>query len=57
MLGVTSLRNSHRELVALLLVTGSIIVAAGIADTAAGSTTTAPPSGSGTAGVGIQSVP
>jgi hypothetical protein len=57
MIGVTSLRNSHRELVALLLVTGSIIVAAGIADTAAGSTTTAPPSGSGTAGVGIQSVP
>lgn len=55
MVGVTSLRNSHRELVALLLVTGSIIVAAGIAD-AAGSTTTASPSGD-TAAVSIQSVP
>lgn len=55
MVHVTSLRNSHRELVALLLVTSSIIVAAGIAD-AAGSTTTTP-SHDGTAGVSIQSVP
>jgi hypothetical protein len=57
MLSVTSLRNSHRELVALLLVTSSIIVAAGIADTAAGSTTTASPASGDTAGVSIQSVP
>jgi hypothetical protein len=56
MLPVTSLRNSHRELVALLLVTGSIIVAAGIADDAAGSTTPSP-STHGAAGASIQSVP
>jgi hypothetical protein len=56
MVGVTSLRNSHRELVALLLVASSIFVAAGIAD-AAGSTTTTPSSHDGTAGVSIQSVP
>jgi len=56
MLSVTSPRNSHRELVALLLVTGSIIVAAGIADAAAGSTTPSP-SSHGAAGVGLQSAP
>jgi hypothetical protein len=51
---VTSLRNSHRELVALLLVAGSIIVAAGTADAAVHTTT---PHTSGAAGVSIQSVP
>jgi hypothetical protein len=50
---VTSLRNPHRELVALLLVAGSIFVAAGIADAA--SSTTAPHTGE--AGIGYQSVP
>jgi hypothetical protein len=54
MLGVTSLRNSHRELVALLLVTGSVLVAAGTADAAR---TTTPPAATGTASVGFQSVP
>jgi hypothetical protein len=51
---VTSLRISHRELVALLLVAGSIFVAAENAD-AAGSTTA--PHHSGEAGIGYQSVP
>jgi hypothetical protein len=51
---VTSLRISHRELVTLLLVTSSIIVAAGIAD-AAESTTT--PHTNGVAGLSTQSVP
>jgi len=50
---VTSLRNSHRELVALLLVAGSIFVAAENADAA--SLTTAPHNGG--AGIGYQSVP
>jgi hypothetical protein len=54
MLCVTSPRISHRELVALLLVAGSIIVAAGTADAAV--STTSPPA-SGAAGVGFQSVP
>jgi hypothetical protein len=51
---VTSLRNSHRELAALLLVAGSIIVAVGTADAADHTTT---PQTSGAAGVSIQSVP
>jgi hypothetical protein len=51
---VTSLRNSHRELVALLLVAGSILVAAGHADAAVQTTT---PQTSGEAGVSFQSVP
>jgi hypothetical protein len=51
---VTSLRISHRELVALLLVAGSIFVAAGTAD-AADQTTS--PATAGAAGVSIQSVP
>jgi hypothetical protein len=51
---VTSPRISHRELVALLLVAGSIFVAAGTAD-AASSTTT--PHNDGGPGIGIQSVP
>jgi hypothetical protein len=51
---VTSPRISHRELVALLLVTGSIFVAAGHADAAVQTT---PPHISGDAGVSIQSVP
>jgi hypothetical protein len=55
MLGVTSLRNNHRELAALLLVAGSIFVAAGTADTAVHTTDT--PQTSGMAGVSIQSVP
>jgi hypothetical protein len=50
---VTSPRISHRELVALLLVAGSIFVAAGNADAA--SPTTAPLNGE--AGIGFQSVP
>jgi hypothetical protein len=54
MVPVTSLRISHRELVALLLVAGSIFVAAGTADAAV--TTTSPPA-SGAAGVSFQSVP
>jgi hypothetical protein len=52
MLGVTSRRINHRDLVALLLVTGSVLVAAGKAD-AADQTSPAP----GAAGVSIQSVP
>jgi hypothetical protein len=51
---VTSPRNNHRELVALLLVTGSILVAAGNADAAVQTT---PPQTSGEAGISIQSVP
>jgi hypothetical protein len=51
---VTSLRISHRELVALLLVAGSVFVAAGTADAAV--STTQPPA-SGTAGISIQSAP
>ena len=54
MLLVTSLRNYHRELVALLLVAGSILVAAGNADAA---TYTTAPHTNGEAGVSIQSVP
>jgi hypothetical protein len=54
MLHVTSLRNSHRELVALLLVAGSIIVAAGTADAAVPTTS---PANAGAAGVSFQSVP
>jgi hypothetical protein len=54
MLPVTSLRTYHRELVSLLLVAGSIFVAAGIADAPV---TTAPHSPNGEAGVSIQSVP
>jgi hypothetical protein len=55
MLDVTSLRNSHRELITLLLVVSSIFVAVGIANAAASTTST--PSHDGTAGVSIQSVP
>jgi hypothetical protein len=51
---VTSPRISHRELVALLLVTGSVLVAAGHADAAVSTTS---PAAAGTAGVSIQSVP
>jgi hypothetical protein len=51
---VTSLRISHRELAALLLVAGSIFVAAGTAHAAV---TTTSPSFDGAAGVSIQSVP
>ena len=54
MLPVTSLRNHHRDLVALLLVTGSILLAAGNADAA---THTTAPLTNGEAGVSIQSVP
>jgi hypothetical protein len=54
MLRVTSLRNYHRELVALLLVTSSILLAAGNADAA---THTTAPHTNGEAGVSIQSVP
>jgi hypothetical protein len=54
MVHVTSLRNHHRELVALLLVTGSVLMAAGHADAA--TMTTAPPSNGGR-GIGIQSAP
>jgi hypothetical protein len=54
MLGVTSPRINHRELVALLLVAGSIFVAAGTADAAVNTTS---PSSDGAAGVSIQSVP
>lgn len=50
---MTSLRNHHRELVALLLVTGSLLVAAGRADAA---TTTAPHL-TGAASVSLQSAP
>jgi hypothetical protein len=50
---VTSLRISHRELVTLLLVAGSIFVAAENADAA--SSTTAPHNGG--AGIGHRSVP
>jgi hypothetical protein len=50
---VTSLRISHRELVALLLVAGSIFVAAENADAAH----TTAPQHSGEAGIGHQSVP
>ena len=53
MLPVTSLRINHRELVALLLVAGSITVAAENAD-AAGFTTTPHHGGQASA---IQSVP
>jgi hypothetical protein len=51
---VTSLRRHHREFVALLLVTGSILLAAGTADAAFQTTT---PHTNGVAGIGIQSVP
>ena len=51
---MTFLRNSHRELVALLLVTSSMLMAAGIADAATQTTT---PHTNGEAGVSIQSVP
>jgi hypothetical protein len=51
---VTSLRTHHRELVALLLVTGSILLAAGTADAAIQTTA---PHYNGEAGVGLQSVP
>jgi hypothetical protein len=54
MLLVTSPRISHRELVALLLVAGSIFVAAGTADAAVPTTS---PVATGAAGVGLQSVP
>jgi hypothetical protein len=54
MLPVTSLRNHHRELVALLLVTGSILLAAGNADAADRTTT---PHTNGEAGVSSQSLP
>jgi hypothetical protein len=54
MLPVTSLRTYHRELLTLLLVAGSIFVAAGTADAAV---TTAPHHTNGEAGVSIQSVP
>jgi hypothetical protein len=55
MLVVTSLRTSHRELVCLLLVAGSIVLAAGTADAAV---TTAPHHMlNGEAGVSTQSVP
>jgi hypothetical protein len=49
---VTYLRRIHKELVALLLVAGSIFLAAGKADAAV---TT--PSSSGVAGIGTLSVP
>jgi hypothetical protein len=52
MLAVTSLRRHHRELVALLLVGGSIILAAGNAEAAV-----TVPTHDGVAGIGIQSVP
>jgi hypothetical protein len=52
---VTSPRISHRELVALLLVAGSIFVAAGTADAAV--STTDSPAATGKAGIGYQSVP
>jgi hypothetical protein len=51
---VTSLRTYHRELVCLLLMAGSIIVAAGTADAAV---TTAPHHLNGEAGISTQSVP
>ncbi len=51
---MTSPRINHRELVALLLVTGSILVAAGHADAAVQTTQ---PQTSGEAGISIQSVP
>jgi hypothetical protein len=54
MMSVTSPRISHRELVALLLVAGSIFVAAGTADAAVSTTS---PSSDGAAGIGYQSVP
>ena len=54
MLPVTSLRITHRELVCLLLVAGSIFLAAGNADAAV---TTTPHHTNGEAGVSIQSVP
>jgi hypothetical protein len=54
MLHVTSPRISHRELVALLLVAGSIFVAAGTADAAVSTTS---PATTGAAGVSFQSVP
>ena len=50
---VTSLRNHHRELVTLLLVTGSILLAAGNADAATHTT----PHTNGEAGISIQSAP
>ena len=54
MLPVTSLRITSRELVPLLLVAGSVFMAAGTADTAK---TTAPHPLNGEAGVSFQSVP
>ncbi|HEU4976403.1 MAG TPA: hypothetical protein VFT50_15020 [Baekduia sp.] len=51
---MTSLRNHHRELVALLLVTGSVLLAAGNADAA---TMTTAPHTTGEAGIGLQSAP
>jgi hypothetical protein len=51
---VTSLRNSHRELVCLLVVAGCMFLAAGIADAAVNTT---PHTLHGEAGVSIQSVP
>jgi hypothetical protein len=51
---VTSLRHHHRELVALLLVTGSVVLAAGNADAATHATV---PSTNGAAGIGLQSAP